>query len=707
MKRFISIFLSCAVLIASFMIGITEIGKNVTEKVENKQIEKLYNETVSLTGEIENRVVVKCRKKLDSMGAVQTASGYDNMQIFQYETKEQADRAYQYYSGLDYVESVDFDKRILPCGDEFLDNDDAKCYATASDNIDDMIKLINENYSNFPEIKIAVIDSGCEDNELTHNAVQNLGNTVGADNDHGTKVCGTIIYNTLGNVKIYSYDVGDADGFSNVSCTSAMYKAKSDGCKIINMSYGSYESNTNENNAVNSIYNSKIIMVAAAGNDNKKLTSSVQHYPSCYSKVIGIGALNEMRDKASFSNYGTGVNYYTVGRAVRSYQGSSDIVWAGTSAATPVAVSIIANMLSVDSSLDFTKLKSIIKTSTSHNNTSSYGYIDGYSTLSSYINKTLPQANFTYDLNKNDATGFSDITFHCDKDIRIYCQKNSTSKLAINNSVRSSGCYKNGDTLSLDCSSTINAVAYGDGMRKSTEKVITAPEFNGNGYTYKAASCELTDCQYIYDSIIEVPAMFEGNPVTSVGIAAFAGNPNAETIILPKSVTNVGAYAFANCPKLKKVIAPGVKTLGRFAFENSDNLLFTYFPNVSNIYKCALAYCKELTAVDVGSLSNISIISTSVFFNSNNIIDWQNKSHLYDFEKISDDGTVTYVCTKCNTYEPITISADLLIEMWSPYIVGRTINTTNYDSLFLFDVTGDNVINAKDYSVINNLIQKQ
>lgn len=705
MKKALSYFLSIVISVSCFSAGMIEMGKSVASKIEYKQAEKLYAQTVEMTGEIENRVVVTSSKKLDPMGAVQTAGGYDDIQVFQYETKEQAEKALRYYSALDYVESADYDQRLMPATDEFLDNDDAKCYSSASSNIDDMIKLINENYSSLPEIKIAVIDSGCEDNDLTHDVVENLGNSVGEDNVHGTKVCGTIIHNTLRNVKIYSYDVGDTDGFSGIACTSAMAMARAKGCRIINMSYGAYETSTSQQNAVNACYNAGIILVAAAGNDGQRLTSTLQHYPSCYSNVIGIGALAYDRTKASYSNYGTGINYFTVGTSVRSYSGSSDVYWNGTSAATPIAVSIIANLLTADSSLTYSQIKNAVVTKISHENTGSYSYIDGYATLSALIGKSLPQADFTYDLYKNESTGYSSITFHCDDDVRIYCRINSKSSLAANNSKLSTGCYKNGETFNLGYAITLNAVAYGDGMRKSTERVITAPRFAGEGYTYNSSTSEVMNCQYVNDSVIEVPSEISGKTVTGVGAATFAGNLNVETIILPKSVTSVGAYAFANCPRLKKVIAPGVETLGRYAFENCGNLMFAYFPMVRTVYNCALTDCAQLTAIDIGSLSGISSVSATVFNQSNNIIAWNKTGHLYDVYNVNGDGTVTYKCTRCQNEETVTVTAEQLLEMWSPYIVGRTIDTTDYDSLFLFDLTGDDHISAKDYSRIIQLLQ--
>ncbi|MDD6727740.1 MAG: S8 family serine peptidase [Eubacteriales bacterium] len=434
MKKIISAVLAVILCVCCFSVGIIEIGKDVAEKIEFKQVDKLFSEVTSLDGEIENRVVVTCKKELDPRGAVQTASGYDNIQVFQYETKEQAQNALDYYSSLSYVENAEFDRVLTPASDQLLDNYDAKCFATASQGIDDMIKLINENYTDLPEIKVAVIDSGCEENEITSGRVENLGNTSGDDCIHGTKVCGTIVYNTLPNVKVYSYDVGDTNGFSSISAMTAMSKARLQGCKIINMSYGAYETSTSEKNAVNSCYNAGMIMVAASGNDGKELTSDVTHYPSGYSSVFSIGGLTIGRGKASFTNYGVGVDFYAVGTSVRTFYDGADAYWSGTSAATPVVVSVVANLLTADSSLTFSQIKSAIVTKTSYDDVENCPYIDGYATLCALTGKSISQASFTYDLAKNADTGYGEITFHCDDNVQIYCTTSSASALAVNSS---------------------------------------------------------------------------------------------------------------------------------------------------------------------------------------------------------------------------------------------------------------------------------
>lgn len=49
---------------------------------------------------------------------------------------------------------------------------------------------------------------------------------------------------------------------------------------------------------------------------------------------------------------------------------------------------------------------------------------------------------------------------------------------------------------------------------------------------------------------VEIPASFEGNPVTSIGARALYNCINLKTVILPKSVASVGEEAFALCPSL-------------------------------------------------------------------------------------------------------------------------------------------------------------
>lgn len=109
--------------------------------------------------------------------------------------------------------------------DEF--NYTAECPSTINQNIDDAIKLLKKENVEFNEIKMAVLDSGIVRTKITNDRIdgghtfvecanEDGTSTIGTSQpDHGTKTAGTIILNTLDNVRLYSYQVRDAKHKTN------------------------------------------------------------------------------------------------------------------------------------------------------------------------------------------------------------------------------------------------------------------------------------------------------------------------------------------------------------------------------------------------------------------------------------------------------------------------------------------------------------
>ncbi|MDD6190453.1 MAG: S8 family serine peptidase [Firmicutes bacterium] len=72
---------------------------------------------------------------------------------------------------------------------------------------------------------------------------------------------------------------------------------------VINMSFGTEGASVYMESLCNEAVNKGIILVASAGNGG----TSVNNYPAAYSTVVGVGAIDKNRNRASFSQTGTGV----------------------------------------------------------------------------------------------------------------------------------------------------------------------------------------------------------------------------------------------------------------------------------------------------------------------------------------------------------------------------------------------------------------
>lgn len=102
---------------------------------------------------------------------------------------------------------------------------------------------------------------------------------------------------------------------------------------------------------------------------------------------------------------------------------------------------------------------------------------------------------------------------------------------------------------------------------------------------------------------IEVPAVYEGKPVTTIAASGFA-DAVLSKITLPDSITTIGANAFADCISLEEITLPtSVQTIGANAFKGCLALSsFTVPEGVTTIGKHAFYNCK--------SLENLTLPST-------------------------------------------------------------------------------------------------
>lgn len=163
------------------------------------------------------------------------------------------------------------------------------------------------------------------------------------------------------------------------------------GARVISCSWGSTSLPSRTEEAIlKECYDSNIVVVAAAGNDN----ISSPHAPATSPHVISVGSVDEDGGKSSFSNYGNWVhitapggtasrenNYAAIfsttfcqNQYTRLYHSGLGDPFAGeyydemsgTSMATPLVASLCALMLSYDSTLTPGEIKDILQNTSSH-----------------------------------------------------------------------------------------------------------------------------------------------------------------------------------------------------------------------------------------------------------------------------------------------------------------------------------------------------
>lgn len=97
-------------------------------------------------------------------------------------------------------------------------------------------------------------------------------------------------------------------------------------------------------------------------------------------------------------------------------------------------------------------------------------------------------------------------------------------------------------------------------LKLTTPTDGTQPYYSVTGYAGKA-------------TFLDIPAYYEGYPVTAIGYMAFYGKNQITSINIPSTVTKIDTTAFYNCTALKNIQLPSQLTyLGNYAFGNCTAL---------------------------------------------------------------------------------------------------------------------------------------
>lgn len=104
------------------------------------------------------------------------------------------------------------------------------------------------------------------------------------------------------------------------------------------------------------------------------------------------------------------------------------------------------------------------------------------------------------------------------------------------------------------------------------------------------------------DTVIYIPAAYNGIPVKEIGAHAFHENTTITGVVLPDSITTINAHAFFCCTNLASINLPeGLTTIGEGAF-NSVSIASIVIPaGVTTIPDWAFSGCSSLTSVTIGS----------------------------------------------------------------------------------------------------------
>lgn len=695
--------------------------------------------------DVENRLIIGADKKIDYLNAVSTATGIEGFYVLQFATADAAQKAYDYYNSLPYINYVEYDSKLenslCSAETESSYNLTPNCYSTVTQNIDDAIKLMKKESISIATQNIGVIDTGISVNNITKNRLaggysyldDHSSDGTQDEYGHGSSVAGVIINNTLDTVRLYSYQIEDTGQPSTISyAVSAIYLAISDNCKIANCSFvlGEAKESKAMIEAADYANSHGMIVVCAAGNDSKELSG--YKYPAMLDNSIAVGAVTSNKRITSFSNFGNAVDIYADGYALNSYdQSGSSKFFTGTSAASPLVASICSLLLYAKPGITVKEVKQLLLEtgySTNDENISEKHRIiaDAYACVKKLLGCELEQVNLEYKVSKNEGTGCSNISFSSnDENVEIYYELGlgSDPDISYKNCPGASEYkYNLGNTIKLSKWQNVTVVAYAPDRAK-TVLTFSAPTYTEeSGYRLTKASStqqyNIADrCRILDQKVIEVPDEIDSYSVEEIGKWCFTGNKIVEKIILPKSVKKIDKYAFANCPNLKEVIAPGVENCGIYAFDNCQSLVRVEMPKLTCANTGIFRKCKSLINAELGNLDEIDNHAfygceslrelnshiqkenwaINTFYNCNSLI-CPLSPHDYSFVACAD-GVVTYKCSDCG--RTTERSTEYLRQHWSSALADKRKSSGLFDSYKQFDLVPDGIINGKDFAKIN------
>ena len=188
------------------------------------------------------------------------------------------------------------------------------------------------------------------------------------ENGHGTHVSGIISAvqdNSIGvagvtwNCRIMALR-GGGDFLEDDDVSAAIVYAADNGAHIINMSWGGNHLAYVVRDATEYAYSRGCVLVAAAGNSD--LPNVI--YPALHKHIIAVGATEKFDKKASFSNYGPGVDIAAPGdRIYSTVLKDRYAALSGTSMASPMVAAVAALMVSKRPALTNEEVAQILRSS--------------------------------------------------------------------------------------------------------------------------------------------------------------------------------------------------------------------------------------------------------------------------------------------------------------------------------------------------------
>ncbi|HIU40271.1 MAG TPA: leucine-rich repeat protein [Candidatus Aphodocola excrementigallinarum] len=572
-------------------------------------------------------------------GATNIVKAPNNQYFLQYKTEKERKNAYEKLKNDDRYVSVEENQTISVTEDNnLLSNENATTYNSWGIEAMGLDYAIDEsNKLDLPEVTVAIIDSGLDvklfnenyPNKLSgvYNAMENTNdiNDVRDDLGHGTHIAGTIGEGTPNNVKILAIKVGTNIFYTTNTINALNYILYNEKADVINMSYGSFNSNTSTYQTIEALKQKNIISVAGTGNDD----SGNKFYPAAYDNTIATGSIDSNKQRAVNSNYGTTVDFASPGVNILSING----VMSGTSMATPHATSAVATIKSYNKDISFEDTFELLKSTTDDLGDYGWDQYYGYG-LINFRNKEFCDGNNCdeYNVFKDDETNITDIikiettdtyipsynygniTNLMGAKINIYYSDSEyvTKTLGELDDVEISGYNAEEDTIQ-------NVII--NYKNKQATLVVNNENSNEKGYRYEKVDEEnIRIVEFLSDGAqpnkVYIPEQIDNYNVISLGDNLFENNDFISSIVIPSSVVEIGNNTFKNANIKTIDMKADSISVGNYAFYGLKELK-TIRSTINSLGDYSFANCYSLDNIKLSD--DLKEIGAYSFFNDHNL----------------------------------------------------------------------------------------
>ncbi len=467
---------------------------------------------------------------------------------------------------------------------------------------------------------VAVIDTGIDTDhpefagrisEYSYNATEDKivkdysdWSLIEDEQGHGTAVTGVIAASmNSGNVVGIAPDAQilvikaecDAYGsFRTSDLVFGIYYAIERDVNVINMSFGTYLPVNPFAEALQLAYDSDIICVAAAGNDN----TATRSWPAADEHVIAVGALDGW-ERAYYSNVGENVDVMAPGTTYTTKMGGGYGDMTGTSLASPIVAGAMALLAQRNPYTNFEEVTEQLYAACYDLGPLGRDWHYGFGALDVGALMLEERGKITYDM----------LTDELENIEGLYIQGHTLQQLPEPERLYAvfDGWYYD-DTFTQEYNYYTDKF-YGEEITLYAKWVN---EEDGIPYTYVILDDGTVEIRSYtgHRRYITIPEKIEGRIVSSIGEMAFAGQTRLREVTLPSGLKHIGIYAFQNCTNLVGIQIPeNVTEIGEGAFAGNIRLstvAFTGNSKLETIGYAAFSDCGSLQWIELpASLQNV------------------------------------------------------------------------------------------------------